>query len=177
MPAYLYLSHISLMVLSVHGLGQTGHLASLLDSINLMIALTGLITVCALLSGRFGMSGILYPTGLSSSFPELAICYLICALSLVGFPGTLGFIEEEVMLESGIEHHLILIGIITASVTLNGFSCFRLFAKIFYGPRLENSDSGLSLVLREKVVLWGLILILIINGFAPQILLKFLSVS
>ncbi len=176
MPAYLYLSHISLMMLSIHGLGENGHLASLVDSMNLMIAITGLVAVSALLSGRFGVTGILYPTGLSGAFPELAVCYLICALSLVGFPGTLGFIEEEVMLESGIEQHLLLIGIVTASLTLNGFTCFRLFAKIFYGPRLENLDQSFSLLFREKVVLWGLILILIINGFAPEMLLKFLSV-
>jgi formate hydrogenlyase subunit 3/multisubunit Na+/H+ antiporter MnhD subunit len=55
-------------------------------------------------------------------------------LSLVGFPGTLGFIQEEIMLGEGLEHHAVLIGVIAVALTLNVFSGFRLFARIFY-PR------------------------------------------
>ena len=173
-PAYLYLSHISLMILSLNELGHGGEIASALDSANLLIASCGLISVCALLTGRLGIKGVLYPTGLASNFPELGICFLICALSLVGFPGTLGFIEEEFMLEAGAESHLALVILITFALTINGFSCFRLFARIFYGARPTSIDSEISLSTREKIVLWGLLMLLIINGFAPNLLLRVL---
>ena len=176
-PAYLYLSHISLMILGINTLGEGGHTASLLDSANLIISCCGLISVCALLNGRLGVKGILYPTGLGAHFPELGICFLVCALSLVGFPGTIGFIEEEFLLDSGIDSHIIIVFLITLSLTLNGFSCFRLFARIFYGSRPNVIDEEIGLTFREKSVLWALMVFLLVNGFAPKLMLKILTNS
>jgi NADH-quinone oxidoreductase subunit M len=89
-PECLYLSHVSLMALGALGLGQLGVAASMLDGVNVLIAVVGLIAVCASLTSRFGIRGVWTPTGLGVMFPELAACYLIRVLSLVGFPGTLG---------------------------------------------------------------------------------------
>ena len=176
-PAYLYLSHISLTILSLGKLGDVGEIISYLDSSNLIISSCGLIGVTAVLSARLGIKGILYSTGLAASFPELGVCFLICALSLVSFPGTLGFIEEEFILEAGMEHNLIIIMCFAFSITLNGFSCFRLFARIFYGPKSEDVDPELTLNLREKITYWLIVFILITNGLAPNLLLKIISHS
>ncbi len=173
-PGYLYLSHVCLMVIGVNGLGVGGQLVSLVDSLNLIVALCGLVAVCSLLTARLGVKGVLFPTGLASSFPELAVCYLICTLSLVGFPGTIGFIQEEIMLGVGVNTHIVFVIIITTALTLNGFSCFRLFARVFYGPRLESIDKSMALAGRERAVLWFLIFLLLVNGFAPKVLLSFL---
>jgi formate hydrogenlyase subunit 3/multisubunit Na+/H+ antiporter MnhD subunit len=115
------------------------------------------------------------PTGLGPLFPELAVCYLICVLSLVGFPGTLGFIEEEVMLGQGVEHHRGLVGIIAIALTLNGFSSFRLFARIFYGQPFEGRDIETRLSVRERLVIVAVLAALVINGLAPSFLVETLT--
>lgn len=147
-PGYLYLSHVSLMALSADDFGPLGITTSLLNGVNVLIAILGLLGVCALLTARFGVRGVMTPSGLGSRFPELAVCYLVCVLSLVGFPGTLGFIQEEIMLGEGLEHHALLIGVIAGALTLNGFSGFRLFARIFYGQPFEGRDIEIGLSLR-----------------------------
>lgn len=171
-PGHLYLSHISLMALSAIGMGSDGVTASMLDSVNVMVASAGLLAVCTLLTTRLGIEGILRPRGLATTFPELGVCYLICALSLVGFPGTIGFTEEEVMLGQGVEHHMILVVIIALGLTLNGFSAFRLFARLFYGQGSGVADKGLGLLPRERIAIIILLSIIIINGIAPSFLVE-----
>jgi NADH:ubiquinone oxidoreductase subunit 4 (subunit M) len=174
-PGYLYLSHVCLMAVCVTGLGHIGIGVSLLDATNVLIAALGLLGVCSLLTSRFGVRGVLSPTGIGPLFPELAVCYLVCVLSLVGFPGTLGFIEEEVMLGQGVEHHRGLVGIIAIALTLNGFSSFRLFARIFYGQPFEGRDVETRLSLRERLVIIAVLAALVINGLAPSLLVETLT--
>jgi NADH-quinone oxidoreductase subunit M len=174
-PGYLYISHVCLMAVCVTGLGHLGTTVSLLDGVNVAIAVLGLMGVCSLLTSRFGVRGVLTPTGLGQLFPELAVCYLICVLSLVGFPGTLGFIEEEVMLGQGVEHHRGLVGIIAIALTLNGFSSFRLFARIFYGQPFEGRDAETRLTLRERAVILVVLAALVVNGLAPSLLVDTLT--
>lgn len=174
-PGYLYLSHISLMLIGITSLGADGQIASVLDSVNLLISFSGLITVCALLTARFGVKGVLSPQGLVSNFPELGVCYLLCALSLVGFPGTLGFIEEELIIEAGLSQHYVIIGFITVALTLNGFSCFRLFARIFYGYKSDAVDKDMSLSTREKFAICSILIALIVNGLMPNVIFSLLG--
>jgi NADH:ubiquinone oxidoreductase subunit 4 (subunit M) len=174
-PAYLYLSHISLMSLSSIGFGQMGVTVSLLDAVNVLVAILGLMGVCALLTSRFGVRGVLAPSGLGALFPELAVCYLVCVLSLVGFPGTLGFINEEVMLGQGLEHHSLMVALIAVALTLNGFSSFRLFARIFYGQPFGGRDPETALLVRERVVIFLILALIVVNGMAPAFLVQALT--
>jgi formate hydrogenlyase subunit 3/multisubunit Na+/H+ antiporter MnhD subunit len=171
-PGYLYLSHVSLMALSASGFESTGMTIAMLDGVNVVIAVLGLLGVCSLLTSRFGVRGVLAPSGLGSLFPELAVCYLVCVLSLVGFPGTLGFIEEEITLGQGLEHHAFLVGIVALALTLNGFSGFRLFARIFYGQPFEGRDPETALSLRERGVIFLILALIVLNGIAPAFLMR-----
>lgn len=174
-PGYLYLSHVCLMAISAVGLGETGATSSMLDGINTLVATLGLMGVCALLTSRFGVRGVLVPTGLGSFFPEIAVCYLICVLSLVGFPGTLGFIEEEVLLGQGVGHHNFLVAVIAVAFTLNGFSSFRLFARVFLGQPVMGQDTETSLLLRERLIIYLILGLIIFNGLAPSYIVDSLT--
>lgn len=165
---YLYMSHISLMAMTVAGLKEMGMASSLLDAVNVLISTLGLLGVCSVLTSRFGVRGVRTPTGLGAFFPELAVCYLICVLSLVGFPGTLGFIEEEVMMGEGIGHHNALVAIFAVALTLNGFSSFRLFARVFYGQPALGRDPETALLPRERCMIYCVIILIVLNGLAPS---------
>lgn len=174
-PAYLYLSHVSLMALGTLALGNLGIAASMLDGVNVLLAVSGLMAVCALLTSRYGLRGVWVPTGLGVLFPELAVCYLLCVLTLVGFPGTLGFIEEELLLGHSIEHHKVLVGAVAVALTLNGFSSFRLFARIFYGQPFAPRDAEMGFIPREKLTMLVIVVLIILNGVAPEFLVRHLS--
>ncbi len=174
-PGNLYLSHVCLMAISVAGLDATSFTSAILDGVNTVIATLGLLGVCALLHSRFGVRGVLVPTGLGSFFPEIAVCYLVCVLSLVGFPGTLGFIEEEVLLGQAVGHHNLLAAVIAIALTLNGFSSFRLFARVFMGQPGLGQDSETKLLPRERVIIYAIVAVIIVNGLAPSFIVDSLS--
>ena len=142
-----------------------------IDAVNVLLATLGLLGVCAVLTSRFGARGVKTPTGLGAFFPELAVCYLICVLSLVGFPGTLGFIEEEVMMGEGVGHHNVLVSLFAVTLTLNGFSSFRLFARVFYGQPLFGRGPETALLTRERCVIYCIIFLIVLNGaLSPRVL-------
>ena len=174
-PGNLYLSHVCLMAISVVGLDATSFTSAILDGVNTVVATLGLLGVCALLNSRFGVRGVLVPTGLGSFFPEIAVCYLVCVLSLVGFPGTLGFIEEEVLLGQAVGHHNLLAAVIAIALTLNGFSSFRLFARVFMGQPVLGNDTETKLLPRERLIIYMIVSVIIVNGLAPSFIVDSLS--
>lgn len=174
-PGNLYLNHVCLMSITVVGLDATSYTAAILDSVNTVVATLGLIGLCALLTSRFGVRGVISPTGLGSFFPEIAVCYLICVLSLVSFPGTLGFIEEEVLLGQAVGHQNFLVAVIAIALTLNGFSSFRLFARVFMGQPLLGQDTETGLFLRERVIIYAILAVIVMNGLAPSYIVDTLS--
>jgi NADH-quinone oxidoreductase subunit M len=167
-PENLYLSHVCLMAISVVGLDATSFTSAILDGVNTVIATHGLLGVCALLNSRFGVRGVLVPTGLGIFFPEIAVCYLVCVLSLVGFPGTLGFIEEEVLLGQAVGHNNPLAAVIAIALTLNGFSSFRLFARVFMGQPLLGQDAETKLAPRERLIIYAIVALIVVNGLTPS---------
>lgn len=174
-PGNLYLNHVCLMAITVVGLDATSYTAAILDGVNTMVATLGLIGVCALLTSRFGVRGVISPTGLGSFFPEIAVCYLICVLSLVSFPGTLGFIEEEVLLGQAVGHQNLLVAAIAIALTLNGFSSFRLFARVFMGQPALGQDTETGLLGRERLIIYSILAVILVNGLAPSYIVDTLS--
>ena len=174
-PGNLYLSHVCLMAISVVGLDVTSFTAAVLDGVNTLVATLGLMGLCAMLTSRFGVRGVMVPTGLGSFFPEIAVCYLVCVLSLVSFPGTLGFIEEEVLLGQAVGHQNLLVAVIAIALTLNGFSSFRLFARVFMGQPVLGQDSETQLLVRERLIIYAILAVIIVNGLAPSFIVDSLS--
>ena len=174
-PGNLYLSHVCLMAISVVGLDVTSFTSAVLDGVNTLVATLGLLGLCAMLTSRFGVRGVLVPTGLGSFFPEIAVCYLVCVLSLVSFPGTLGFIEEEVLLGQAVGHQNMLVAVIAIALTLNGFSSFRLFARVFMGQPVLGQDGETKLLVRERLIIYAILAVIIVNGLAPSFIVDSLS--
>jgi Proton-conducting membrane transporter len=172
--AYLYLSAISVLALLFGFSGiTTPELQLSLAVANIIIATTGLILVSCVLTSRFGMEGVIALTGISTLFPLAGVCFLISTLSLVGFPGTFGFLSEE-MIISSIRENTFLFLVFVVAMTLNGFSCFRIFGKVFGGSPQFQSQQSLELMRKERVAFAGIILLLVVNGLLPTIILKLL---
>ncbi len=61
----------------------------------------------------------------------LAVCFLVTGLASVGFPGTLGFVASELLVEGAIEASLLTgIGVVTAAA-LHGIAIVRAYFRLF----------------------------------------------
>ena len=170
---YVVMSHIGLMVLVGTSAGEAaGSLPVQIDSINLLFAASGLTVVLTILASRFGLTGVTSASGLASAYPELGICFLVCALSLVGFPGTIGFVSEELLFQGGFAYRLQILPIIVGALALNGYSCFRLFARSFFGNPSFPDAAALPLATRERASLLIITAFILANGLLPDLMLK-----
>jgi len=165
----LYLSNLSILLVMVSSGRGVPVEALTIQISNLLLGTTGLLVVTSLLVSRFGIEGARSQGGFHHQLPHLGVCFLICTLSLVGFPGTLGFCSEEILVES--LHHINLHAIIVLlAFGLNGYSVFRLFGTVFGGRSRDlQGAAGLGLLTRELAAVSLLSVWIVFNGLIPLV--------
>ena len=99
--------------------------------------------------------------------PMLAVCFLVTGLASIGFPGTLGFIAMDLLVDSAVEANpYIGVGVVAAAA-LCGIAVMRAYFLLFTGKR-HASTLDLSLGLREKIAVLTLTALALGGGFFPQ---------
>src|SRR5262249_26572655 len=123
--AYLFLSHVSLVLvgLELHTLVSLTGALCLWFAVTLSLAGFGL-TLRAL-EARYGRLSLNDFHGLYEHSPMLAVCFLVTGLASVGFPGTLGFVASELLVEGAIEASLPAGIAVVAASALNGIAVVR----------------------------------------------------
>ena len=69
----------------------------------MILSLGGFGLTLRALEARFGRLSLTDFHGLYEHSPTLAVCFLLTGLASVGFPGTLGFISTELLVDSAVE--------------------------------------------------------------------------
>jgi NADH-quinone oxidoreductase subunit M len=165
--AYLFLSHASLVLvgLELHtAVSLTGAL-SLWFSV--ILSLGGFGLVLRALEGRFGQLGLHEHHGLYEHTPMLAVCFLLTGLASVGFPGTLGFVATDMLVDGAVTVNLFVGIAVVATAALNGIAVVRAYLLLFTGAR-HTSTVSLVIGLRERVVVLTLAALILGGGLFPQ---------
>jgi formate hydrogenlyase subunit 3/multisubunit Na+/H+ antiporter MnhD subunit len=165
----LYLFHVPLLILAVKTDGRSGPPDFILDFANIIVAVSGLLIILGMLRDRLGAENLDRAHGLGISYPFLGIAFLICVLSLVGFPGTLGFISSEIILHHFAESTWPVAACFIITLALNGYSSFRIFGESFYGDPEQSYRRVFQPVMREKIAIVLVLLFLFASGIGPHI--------
>jgi NADH:ubiquinone oxidoreductase subunit 4 (subunit M) len=108
--------------------------------------------------------------GLGYHAPRLAVFFAVASLTLIGLPGTLGFVAEDLLFHGSIESHPLLgIGLPLATA-LNAITVFRLFATLFMGRRGLQVPRIADAMPRERWPLALAIVLLVAGGIVPGVL-------
>jgi NADH-quinone oxidoreductase subunit M len=105
--------------------------------------------------------------GLYEHSPALAVCFLITGLASVGFPGTLGFVATEMLVDGAIGVNLGIGLVIVVTTALNGIAVLRIYFLIFTGGR-HLSAVSLGITLRERIAVLTLAALILGGGLIPQ---------
>lgn len=165
--AYLFLSHAALVLvgLELHTVvSLTGALALW---VSVTLALAGFGLTLRALEARFGRLSLHEYRGLYAQSPMLAICFLLTGLGSVGFPGTLGFIAAELLVDGAVTLSPLLGLPIIAAAALNGIAVVRAYFALFTGARSTSSVS-LALGFRERLAVLTLAVLILGGGLYPQ---------
>jgi NADH-quinone oxidoreductase subunit M len=165
--AYFFLSHASLVLvgLQLHTtVSLTGALALWFAVI---LSLGGFGLVLRAVESRYGWLSPSQHRGLYEHSPMLAVSFLLTGLASVGFPGTLGFVAADLLVEGAVGVHLFVGLAVIATATLNGIAILRVYFLLFTGAR-HTSSVSLNITPRERIVVLTLSALILGGGLFPQ---------
>src|SRR5262249_50235654 len=119
------------------------------------------------LEARIGRLSLTRYHGLYEHVPGLAVCYLLTGLASVGFPGTLGFVGSDMLVEGTVEENpWVGIGAVAAAA-LNGIAVVRAYFLLFTGAR-HGATIPLRATGRERFAVLTLAALILGLGLVPQ---------
>ena len=165
--SYLFISHSSLVLVGLEiatPLGLTGALCLWL-SVGLSLCGFGLILRCV--ESRVGELHMQEFHGLFVKTPILAGFFLLAGLASIGFPGTVGFIALELLVEGAVEASpWVGVGVVIAAA-LNGLAVMQAYFHLFTGNK-HASTVDLSCRMAERAAILLLSLLIVLGGLIPQ---------
>lgn len=165
--AYLFLSHASLVLVGLElntVISLTGALALWVST---ALSLAGLGLTLRALEARFSRLSLQRYHGLFEQTPTLAVCFLITGLASIGFPGTLGFVATELLVEGAIEANLFVGLAVALTAAINGIAVVRVYFLLFTGAR-HVSTVSLGITTRERFAVLTLATLIFAGGLVPQ---------
>lgn len=162
--AWFFVSQSALVMAGLDSASPVGIAGGLAIWISSGLALTGLGLAVLVLEARRGRLSLGELHGGFSRMPVLASSFLLMGLASVGFPGTLGFVGEELLVDGAVEQFPVIGFAVVLATALNGIAMLRMYFSLFTGRR--DAAPVTTLLLRERVVFATLAAILLIGGLA-----------
>ena len=169
--AFLIISQTGLVAFGLESHSVVGLAGALLNWQVLAIATSGFAMALAALGARRGKLELWRPSGNFSLTPKLATAFLILGFASVGFPLTLGFIAEDLLVQGTVNEFPVLGMSLIVATALNGVTVLRSFFYLFTGTRKASGEPDLCS--REGYILGFVLLLLLGFGMMPNHLVRF----
>ena len=164
---YLFLSHSAFVLMGLEIVTPTALTGALCVWLSTGLSLGGFGLTIRALEARRGRLSLTDFKGLYEHTPALAVCFLLTGLASVGFPGTLGFIGTELLVDGVVEAYPYIGIAIVLAGALNGIGMVQTYFRLFTGTRYTSSVS-LQISPRERFAVLALAALLLIGGLIPQ---------
>lgn len=168
---YILLSHTALVLAGLESVSTVALTGALCVWLSIGLSLGGFGITLRALEARRGRLSLADFQGLYNHTPALAVCFMLTGLASVGFPGTLGFIGTEMLIDGTVleyKHDYPYVGFaVVAAAALNGIAVVRAYFRIFTGTTYQSSVS-LQIGPRERFAVLLLTVMIIGGGMFPQ---------
>jgi NADH-quinone oxidoreductase subunit M len=164
---YLFLSHSSLVLVGLELVTPIGLTGALCVWLSVGLSLGGFGLTLRSVESRTGPLNLSSYHGLYEHMPTLASLFLLTGLSSIGFPGTVGFIGTELLVEGAVEVYPLIGMTVVIAAGLNGVAILYAYFRIFTGT---NRTVSISLRARypERIAVLILAALIIGGGLFPQ---------
>ena len=168
--ALLSLSQASFILAGLESRNTEGITGAALHWIVVSVATTGMTLAYRLVEARTPeASQVKEYLGMSGRVPRIAAFFLISSLALVGLPGTLGFVAEDLLFHGAIESHPLLGLALPLATAINAITILRMFSKLFLGKAVAKLPQVPDAKPLERWSLATCVLVLVIGGVFPQL--------
>jgi NADH-quinone oxidoreductase subunit M len=164
---YLFLSHSSLVLVGLELATPIGLTGALCLWIAVCLSLTGFGLTLRSIEARIGRVSLSDYHGLYEHTPALAAFFLLTGLASIGFPGTIGFVGAELLVEGAVDVYPYVGLAVVLAGALNGIAVVQAYFRVFTGRRYFPSIS-LQSRLPERIAVLTLALLILAGGLLPQ---------
>lgn len=164
---YLFLSHSALVLVGLEIVTPMALTGALCLWLSVGMALGGFGLTLRALEARRGRLSLTHFHGLYEHAPELAICFILTGLASVGFPGTVGFIGTELLVDGAVEAYPYIGVAVVIAGALNGVALVKTYFILFTGTRYKSAVS-LQIRTRERFAVLLLASLILAGGIYPQ---------
>ncbi|WP_044182241.1 complex I subunit 4 family protein [Hyalangium minutum] len=173
---FLLVSQSGLMLAGLATMNTQSVAGVLLQSVATGVALTGLKLVVEVLGARTGTTDMTRLGGLVRKAPRMAAFFFLLGFASLGFPGTLSFVGEDLLLHGVLEAHPLVALPMLLTTAICAITLFRAFQKTFLGGLNPEQKLLLEtvedLLPRERVAALGLFALVFVGGLLPGPLLR-----
>src|SRR5205807_4915780 len=96
-----------------------------------------------------------------------AVCFALTGLASVGFPGTLGFVAAEMLVDGAVRAGPYVGLAVVVAAAINGIAVVRAYFRLFTGAR-HPATVSLNIGVRERVAVLTLAGLILGGGIVPQ---------
>ncbi len=177
--AYVCLSEVGLILIGMGSLSAAGMVGAVYQQLALGLGVAGFGLLSGVLMGRTGVgefrteAGDPVLGGAATHAPMMALVAGVVVVSLLGFPGSGGFVGHSLLMIGSFSVHpgAVLLG--CASLLLATYYLFTLYRFVFLGPEASPRAKAIQdLTLREQAYLYPLVILLVVFGIYPKPLLE-----
>jgi NADH-quinone oxidoreductase subunit M len=163
---YLFVSQSALVLAGLDCTSADALTGALILWLSSAFAFTGLARTVLALEARRGRLKLTRYHGGFEQTPLLAASFLVFGLACTGFPGTLGFIGQEMLIDGAVRSFPALGFLTIGASALTGLAVLRMYFSLFGGR--PGGVASLSLRTREGLVFGSVAVLLIVAGVAPR---------
>ena len=165
--AYLFLSNSSLVLVGLEVATPIGLTGGLCVWLSVGVSLAGFGLTLRSLESRTGRISLDRYHGLYSHMPSLAAFFLLTGLASVGFPGTVGFVGVELLVEGAVGVYPIVGMLVVVAAALNGIAVVHAYFRLFTGAEHKASIT-LQARWPERIAVLTLSALILGGGLFPQ---------
>lgn len=167
---YLFASQSALVMAGLDCTSLNALAGGLLLWLSAGIAFAGLARCVLVLEARRGRLDLSAYHGGYERAPVLAVSFLLMGLACTGFPGTLGFVGQELLVEGATDVFPVMGFAVVLASALTGLAVLRMYFALFCGRRdpLVGAGQRFGLRRREAWTFASLAFALVVFGLAPR---------
>jgi NADH-quinone oxidoreductase subunit M len=167
---YLFVSQSALVMAGLDCTSVGALAGGLLVWLSAGWAFAGLARCVLVLEARRGRLDLTTYHGGYERMPLLGVGFLAMGLACTGFPGTLGFVGQELLVNGAVEAFPVMGFAVVLASALTGLAVLRMYFSLFCGrpDALAQSSLRFGLKRREAWTFVALVVVLIYFGIAPR---------
>ena len=176
--AYSSVAHMGIVTIGIFLVNHQGLEGAMMQMISHGIVSAALFLSVGIIYDRMHTREIAFYGGLVNRMPRYSVSLMIFMLASIGLPGTSGFIGEFLVILGAFKFNIYIAFFSATGIVLGAVYMLYLYKKIIFG--ILNNDKLkdiLDLDLREKIILYPLIIVIIFIGVFPNIFLEPMRLS